>query len=444
MTESKNRRSARKERFIRKLAGLIVSGVYRHVEVYRTEDTPGVPQMSVSNHFGGFTDPLLLIYAMPRLPRIMARDVIWKVPVVAWIMKWVQAIPVHKPEDGGPRSNEVMFASAYDALEERSHVMIFPEGITRDDPSIARIKTGAARIVLGARERGVAGIQITPAGIHYEDKASLRSSVSILIGAPMDLDARIDDYVEPGEDAGPSNRPAVRKLTADIESQLRRVAPDFADWDEARAMTHGAEILLRTIAEDPKDPVPMTGRDALAGHLGRKPAAQKAEIAAAVNDYDANLSDLGLTDAKLLSGMTGRRFLWGLVGWTILTLVLLPFALVGAAVNWIPYLLVKAVGLLRVAPAMMSTLKPVAAILAFGITWGIAVWGVARDSGWRGALLAILLLPLYLAATIVVVERVESLWTSFQTWRRLRAASSSEDLIEAERRKVLAILVEAL
>ena len=50
-------------------------------------------------------------------------------------------------------------------------VIILPEGVTRDDPSIASIKTGAARLALGARAHETAGIQITAVGIRYEDKA---------------------------------------------------------------------------------------------------------------------------------------------------------------------------------------------------------------------------------------------------------------------------------
>jgi hypothetical protein len=322
--------------------------------------------------------------------------------------------------------------------------MIFPEGVTRDDPSIAPVKTGAARIVLGARSNGAKNIMITPAGIHYEDKASLRSSVSVLVGRPIDLDATIGDYVEPGADDGPANRAAVRALTGEIEQRLRGVAPDFADWEEARSFTHGAEILLRTIADEPEAAVPLAARDALAGHLGRRAEPARQEVLTAVRRYDRRLSDLGLTDAELVSGMTGRQFLLRLIGWLLVSVVLMPFALVGAAINWIPYLIVKAAGLLRAAPAVMSTVKPIAAILAFGITWGVVVWGVFREYGSRGALLATLLIPVYLWAVIVFTERLTGLWTAFRTWRRLRAASSAEDVIASERDAVVATLVEAL
>lgn len=434
----------RRQRFIRKLAGLLVRGVYRRVDVYRADDVTDGPQLSVSNHFGGFADPLLLIYAMPRVPRIMARDVIWKYPVARSIMKWARAIPVHKPEDRGPGSNDVMFGSAYKALDEGSHVVIFPEGITRDEPSIGRVKTGAARIVMGARAKGTEGIMITPAGIHYEDKASLRSDVSVLIGNAIDLDATIGDHVAPGTDESPDNRGAVRSLTDTIDTEIRRVAPDFADWREARALTTGAAIMLRTLADDPGDDIPIADRDVLAGHLGDQPEDVKANVAAAVDRYNRQLADFGLDDARLLSGMTGRRFLWRSIGWLLLTLLLFPFALVGVAINWIPFLLVKAVGMLRVAPAVLSTIKPVSAILFFGIAWGLTLWQVSSEWGFVGVLLVAMLLPLYLAAVIVFFEKAQMLWSSFGTWRRLRKARSSRDVIASARHDVLDVLVEAL
>ena len=55
-----------------------------------------------------------------------------------------------------------------------------------------------------------------------------------------------------------------------------------------------------------------------------------------------------------------------------------------------------------------------------------------------------MVLPLYLGAVIVFVERAQILWSSYRTWRRLRRARSSGDVIESARRQVLDTLVEAL
>lgn len=103
-------------------------------------------------------------------------------------MRWIRAIPIHKSHDGGPTSNDQMFRSTYEALGEGDLITIFPEGVTVDDPRIANIKTGSARIALGARASGVGSITLLSAGIHYGDKAALRSEVFIDIGYPIDLD----------------------------------------------------------------------------------------------------------------------------------------------------------------------------------------------------------------------------------------------------------------
>ncbi|MEL7210194.1 MAG: 1-acyl-sn-glycerol-3-phosphate acyltransferase, partial [Actinomycetota bacterium] len=175
---------SRKDRFIAKLVSFLTRAVYRDVEFYAPEPVPAdVPQLTVSNHFGGLADGLLLLDVLPRRPGIVARDVIWRVPVAGRLMSWIGGIPVHKPEDrGSATSNDEMFASCYDALRAGGHILIFPEGVTRNEPSIAPVKTGAARIALGARASGVEDVHVLPVGIHYEDKAALRSRVFVNAG----------------------------------------------------------------------------------------------------------------------------------------------------------------------------------------------------------------------------------------------------------------------
>ena len=269
-----------------RFAARAVRWLYRSVEVYVDDRVPRTgPVVAVSNHFGGFADPLLLMSVMERVPRIVARDKIWDVPIAGRAMKAIGGIPVHKPaEHHGPTSNEEMFGAAYEALEQGEVVLIYPEGITVDDPSIAKIKTGAARIALGARSSGVENIQIVPAGIHYEDKAALRSRVFINIGAPFDLDAEIVDRVPTDVATTPENRELVRALTDDIEDRLRRVAPDFENWDEARHLTNAAEITVRAGQDDKEEQVPSSDRDRLAGEIADLARQARAVPASAYTD----------------------------------------------------------------------------------------------------------------------------------------------------------------
>jgi 1-acyl-sn-glycerol-3-phosphate acyltransferase len=436
---------SRKDRFIRTLAYRLVRLLYRDVQVYYApgQVTTG-PEVAVSNHFGGFADPLLLMSVLPRRPRIIARDKIWKIPVVGWIMTWVGAIPVHRAVDKGRSGNDQMFSSCYAALREGDEIMIFPEGVTRDDPSIAPVKTGAARIAMGARSDGVTGIKITPAGIHYENKAALRSRVFIHVGQPLDLDDEIGRFVNPGEPDDTSNRQAVRSLTGEIERRLRRVAPDFEDWREARALTYGAEVLLRTTQDDPAAPVPISDRDRVAAILGRRPEAMRAEVVAAVGAYESDLEAIGLSDEDLYQNLSTGQFLWHVIWNLLVAALLLPLALIGIAVNWVPMLLLWLLGKLRVAPAVKSTILPLGAIVLFGITWAVAAWGANELFGLEGVGALLLLMPIYLLAVIVLSERLVLVWQSWRAWVRQERAGKLEDRILADRRQVVDTVTDAL
>ena len=416
-----------KDRFISRLVSFLTRSVYREVEVFVPAGLPtDTPTLAVSNHFGGFADALVLLDVMPRRPGIVARDVIWKTPLVGPFMTWIGAIPVHKADDpGSASSNDEMFASCYQALAGGGNLLIFPEGVTRNEPSIAPVKTGAARIALGARAQGVRAVSVVPVGIHYEDKAALRSRVFVNVGSAIDVDIAVPVESDGAHDVGANDRDAVRELTEQIATALRRAAPDFNDWSEANLLTSGSEITLRTLMDDPAADVDLGLRDRLANTLADRPPERRANICEAVSSYRDDLDALGYSDAELHSRLSAGGFVRSMVWQLLIGIFLFPFALVGAVINLIPFLVVKAVGALRVAPSMLSTLKPITAFGAFGVAWGIVIWLCVRSFGWEAGAAAFVLLPVYLAAVIVLVERVALMW---RLVRRRRATESVRQL----------------
>jgi glycerol-3-phosphate O-acyltransferase/dihydroxyacetone phosphate acyltransferase len=424
---------SRKDRIVAKVASFVARSVWRDVDVHWSTpaQTTG-PELTVANHFGGVADALLILHAMPRPPGIVARDVIWKVPVVGWLMNLVGAIPVHKPDDRGPAtSNDQMFASCYAALRDGQHVLIFPEGVTRNEPSIAQVKTGAARIALGARASGAHGLMITPVGIHYEDKAALRSRVVINVGEPIELDHRVPEPV------AADDRAAVGALTAEIERALREAAPDYDSWEEERALTLGAEIALRSTFDDPRRPVPIGLRERLANVLADRSPERRLALSSAVSTYQQHLDGLGVTDADVHARSGLLRFGASLAVQFLIAVVLLPFALAGAIVNIIPFLVVRAVGRLRVAPSMHATIKPLVAVVAFGVTWAVMIWLAGRAWGLEGAAAALVLLPVYLAGTTLFIEHLTLLGRIAGEQFRSRRAGSATERLDAERAAVI-------
>lgn len=114
-----------------------------------TENLPqSGPVIACGNHLSAF-DPFgygHLLQAGGIAPRFLAKDSLFRIPVLGRILRAARQIPVHR---GTSRSRDAL-ASAREALERGELIMLFPEGTyTRDRelwPMQARL--GAARLAL--------------------------------------------------------------------------------------------------------------------------------------------------------------------------------------------------------------------------------------------------------------------------------------------------------
>ena len=251
--------------------------LFRRVEVAGLERYPkDRPVLLVANHFNGFVDPVLIATAM-RTAAPLHR----------------QGRPAQDPRrrascsaarascsctDGSTRteagSNEDAFVECHRALAERDVVAIFPEGTTHDRAQIDPIKTGAARIALGARAAGATDLAIVPVGLTFPDKVALRSSALVQFGLPIELDVVAPDGV------GPTTPRRCGELTAVIDRGIRAVSPDFPDVETALALDQAAQIALssparpRPVARSAADLARRLGR-ADAGRAGRGPSGRR-------------------------------------------------------------------------------------------------------------------------------------------------------------------------
>jgi glycerol-3-phosphate O-acyltransferase/dihydroxyacetone phosphate acyltransferase len=427
----------------RRVAGFVARLVYRDIEVIAQRDPGPGPVLLVSNHFGGAADAVLLVHLSPRFPRIVARDVIWRVPVAGSVMRSVGAIPVHKAEDAGDgrSTNDAMFHSCYEALAEGALVMIFPEGVTQDDPRIAPVKTGAARIALGARAAGTESVVIQPVGIHYEDKAAFRSRVLLAFGEPISVDEVARALPEGTGPPDADNRAAVDALNERISAGMRAAAPDYRDWDEAREMQLAASVALREVsADDQQRETPLALREVLASTLAKRPDPVRSEVSRAARDYRKTLDGLRMSDYQLAGETSTGRLFGRLVVDGLVTAVLLPYAIAGLLLTILPVALTQATRLIPAAPAVRATIMPMVALLTFLLEW---IWvGVSAGTrlGWQFGVLVALIAPAFVGATVLVGERIVLLWRTVRSWVAARRGSRPVRAARADR----AVLLEAV
>ena len=191
------------------------ANVYYRLTVTGAALPPG-PLLLVANHPNGLIDPMLVSAAARRPLRYLA-----KAPLVTgrfgWLFRSVGSIPVYRQQDDPSQMerNADSLREAEAALQGGAAIALFPEGISHDSPSLTSLKTGAARIALGAAAKGDTPISIVPVGLVLRDKPAFRSEAHVIVGDPVewgDLASR-----------GASDQEAVRTLTSRIEEGLRAV-----------------------------------------------------------------------------------------------------------------------------------------------------------------------------------------------------------------------------
>jgi 1-acyl-sn-glycerol-3-phosphate acyltransferase len=148
------------------------------VKVYGEENVPmNGPIVAAANH-RSFLDPPMLGTWFPRIVHFMAKEELFKIPVLGWLIAKVHAFPVSRES-----ADIGSFRRALRILKEGGVVGIFPEG-TRNVTGEAKAKGGAVLLAATAR------CPIVPVGLVRTSLAVRRwraSHVEVRIGKPIEL-----------------------------------------------------------------------------------------------------------------------------------------------------------------------------------------------------------------------------------------------------------------
>jgi 1-acyl-sn-glycerol-3-phosphate acyltransferase len=420
---------------VRALAGLLTDITFRSAEVRRRGKEPTGPALILASHAGGLADILLVIHASTRFPRFLARDLIWRVPLGAQVMEAVGGIPVHRRQDhAGGVDNSGMFDAAFDALAEGDVAAIYPEGESVSEPHLAPLRTGAARIAVGALERGT-DVVIVPLGLHFFDVSVLRSRAMVDCAEPFRISEVVDQLGVDGP-ISENNHPLVHAVTEVFADRLGAVSSQFDDWENLRRMEVAATTYLQE--QRPGEVIPYSEIASLTGQLAHAPLHLRHEVDLAATAYVSELELLGVgpLDVPRVAMISAR-----LAGEAAAVMFLAPAAAVGFVINAVGIVGLRLISLSGIAPATAATVKPAYALVAFPLTWAALGYLGFRRFGSAGAALMALTGPVGLVAAVRVGERGQLLWRLGRAVHRARGPLL--DQITASRSSVLAAVSAA-
>ncbi len=179
-------------------------------------------------------DPLVVghaVYSNGRLPRWMAKESLFKPPVLGWILRETGQISVARSAAGAGDS----LKASKKVLDAGGVVVIYPEGTLTRDPNLWPMvgRTGAARLALQT------GAPVIPMA-HWGDQELLpryskkmyllpRKHVTVSVGQPVDLDDLRN---------GPRTRKVLEEATdrimasiTGLQAEIRGEEPPHKLWD---------------------------------------------------------------------------------------------------------------------------------------------------------------------------------------------------------------------
>jgi glycerol-3-phosphate O-acyltransferase / dihydroxyacetone phosphate acyltransferase len=383
---------------------------FRRIETSRAHLVPESGALIfVLNHPNGLIDPGLVFAALPRRISFLAKSTLFRIPVAGWLLRTVEALPLYRRADVGEDVSQNLrtFEACRSLLLRGRCVALFPEGLSHSAPKLQPVKTGAARIALGAH---VEGLRIVPVGLYYTSKTSFRGEALLRFGEPLDVPS-----VEPDENGEPP-REAVRELSARIEEALLGVTLNV-ETEEQLDAARKAERLFSSVYEGLNMRLPLAERfdflRGLSAQLFARLSASKGleDLRRRILRHEAELERMGIAPENLSLSRHSRWYVLRhfLLRATVL-LLLLPLTIVGAVLHLPAYLVCTLLAWLfprHGVDEIGPTVKILAAMLFMPLTWlvvsGLTFW----RWGWQAALFA---LPFSILCGYVALRSLEEMY----------------------------------
>ena len=367
---------------------------YRRITTTGLERVPrDGPVFLAVNHPNALVDALVVGACLPRQVGFTAKATIFANPFVARFLTAAGAVPLRRAADelkagreaaNDPSRNAASFDAVAQALARGAAIVVFPEGKSHDDPTLAPLRTGLARMTMHAAQQfGVRGLRIVPIGLLFECKERPRSRVLVQVGEPLEVDALIAANVQVGT------------FTDIVSERLRAVTLNFDSAEDAeRLQTVGSTMaaLLEPTPGLDDDQTPLGSTLAVVRRLDRAHGALRQQhdvvLEARATAFEQQVRAFrARLDAQRLDvhdiaisplATAGFRFA---VRELLLALVMAPVGLWGRVTHFVPVQLARALALRNVTsrdePAMNTLVAGLVLVLGSYAMQTAIVWWLA-------------------------------------------------------------------
>jgi glycerol-3-phosphate O-acyltransferase / dihydroxyacetone phosphate acyltransferase len=366
----------------------------------RGPDIPGGPVLVVANHPNALLDPLIVFRVAGRVVRPLAKEPLFKHPLIGPVLKALGGLPVYRKQDHPElmHQNERTFDAAVAALHAGDAVQIFPEGQSHSEAHLTPLKTGAARIAFKAEADADwrLHLEIVPVGLTYTRKTFFRGRAVAVVG----------DGFEAGEfRTSYENDPvaAVKQLTEEFTRRLEALTLNLTQKEDAALIDTAERLYAREKglatwreAEGLGERLPRMQMFARGlAWLRTNDPSRHARLARKVRHYRALTETLGAQEGDVPpTYRTGATYRY-IMREALMLGVGLPLAAVALIFWYPPYALNRmVVNRLHVEESGVATYKLGLSMLLMPIT--LMVWSLIAylQFGWRGLVAALIGMPL--------------------------------------------------
>jgi glycerol-3-phosphate O-acyltransferase / dihydroxyacetone phosphate acyltransferase len=316
---------------------------FRSITVKNSEAIPGEgPVIILANHPSTFMDPIVIASVINRKVFFLGKGELFRGTFAKWLLPKLNIIPVYRKQDDPTlmSKNADTFKKCFEHLENGGAILIFPEGVSITERKLKPVKTGAARIALGAEARNdfKLGVKIINIGLNYADPHKFNRDLFINIKEPIQVERYAQTFVA-------DEFKAAEELTEEIRTQLEDIIISIQDT-RVDELVRNIETLYKynlkkargVSGNDTETDFSITRNIVKAvTYYSETDPDYVASIEQRIKNYLEHLKELNLDDEDLSRNKTNKSFIGTNIRALFFLIAGFPFYVYGLINNFLPF-----------------------------------------------------------------------------------------------------------